>query len=54
MSYQPKGGMCVSCQHRLRDCSHLPFSAYPVIERAGEVRIVRCAEYVRATGEESK
>lgn len=43
--YQPKGGMCVACRHRERDCSQLPFHAMPQIASERCVVIVRCTNY---------
>jgi hypothetical protein len=42
----PKGSMCGACLHRERDCSHLPFTAYPVIKvyRDG-TKAVKCAGF---------
>lgn len=45
---QPKGGMCATCQHFLRDCSTLPFYKMPAISTKHGTVIVRCTEYVRA------
>jgi len=45
--YQPKGGMCAGCAERLNDCSELDFAMMPVIERDGNLSIVKCTEYVR-------
>ena len=51
MTRNPKGGMCAACQHRMRDCSTLPFDQYPVIGRyvynGKPVAIVKCAEFER-------
>ena len=47
-NYHPKGGMCLTCGHAQRNCSHLPFSTMPVIERYDRVARVRCTGYVRA------
>lgn len=47
-NYHPKGGMCLTCQHARRDCSHLMFSKMPVIERYNLVARVRCTGYARA------
>lgn len=46
-AYQPKGGMCRTCEHAKRDCSGLPFDKMPVIERTPGVVIVRCTEHQR-------
>ena len=53
-TYQPKGGMCMTCQHNDRDCSALPFHSMPVVDRyyleseAYPVARVRCTEHVKA------
>lgn len=51
MRYQPKGGMCATCRHFNRGCSHLPFSTMPVIDsyidEDGVAYIVRCKEFER-------
>lgn len=48
IEHRPKGGMCASCQHSKRNCSHLPFSSYPVLKREEDVVVVRCMDYTRA------
>jgi len=45
MTHQPKGGMCAACRHALRDCSSLPFSSMPVLQRDGKTTIVRCTQF---------
>lgn len=45
---QPKGGMCMACEKRERDCSALPFAGMHVIERGPGGLIVRCTEFLRA------
>ncbi len=45
MIYQPKGGMCMTCQHAKRDCSALPFASMPVISKRADVAIVKCTEH---------
>ena len=45
MIHQPKGGMCMTCQHAKRNCSHLPFADMPVISKRGIVAIVKCTEH---------
>ncbi|MFK5951017.1 MAG: hypothetical protein QM500_19870 [Methylococcales bacterium] len=45
VSFQPKGGMCATCQFKLKNCSHLDFSSMPVIQRTDNAHIVRCAEF---------
>ncbi|SEI97969.1 hypothetical protein SAMN04244579_02668 [Azotobacter beijerinckii] len=47
MTFQPKGGMCATCCHALRNCSSLPFASMPVLERAGQAIIVRCTQFQR-------
>ncbi|SER36714.1 MULTISPECIES: hypothetical protein [Pseudomonas] len=49
MKHRPKGSMCVTCAHALRNCSHLPFEAMPVIARDRDgVSVVRCGDFMRA------
>ncbi len=43
--YQPKGGMCTGCKHKLRDCSGLDFDKMPAIKRDKDVIIVKCIDY---------
>lgn len=45
--YQPKGGMCRSCRHALRVCSHLDFTSMPVLHQGQHTVIVRCTDYQR-------
>ncbi|MDX9667947.1 hypothetical protein QMK50_23625 [Pseudomonas sp. P5_152] len=47
MTYQPKGGMCRTCTHAHRNCSHLPFSTMPVLARDTQIVIVRCTDFQR-------
>lgn len=48
-SFYPKGGMCVSCAHLARDCSHLDFAAmYPIKRNDDRTTAVRCSEFQRA------
>lgn len=48
MIYQPKGSMCATCRHALRDCSALPFNAMPTEKRLNDVATsVICTEYER-------
>ena len=47
MRRQPKGGMCVTCEHAFRDCSKLPFELMPAIGKTDTAIIVRCTEFVR-------
>lgn len=48
MIYQPKGSMCVTCRHALRDCSALPFNTMPAAKRFSDVATsVICTEYER-------
>lgn len=48
MTHIPKGGICASCVHRLRDCSALPFDQYPTIKRYPDgTQAVKCAEFKR-------
>lgn len=48
-TYQPKGGMCASCAHLLRNCTHLKFDGMPVIgiNPTTGARIVICTEHER-------
>lgn len=46
-AYQPKGGMCRTCEHAQCDCSALPFDKMPVIERTPGAIIVRCTQHKR-------
>ncbi len=45
IGYQPKGSMCVVCKKRDKDCSQLPFSLMPIIEKQKHILIVRCYEF---------
>jgi len=45
MTYQPKGGMCAACRHRLEDCSKLPFNTMPIMSKSDGVAVVRCTEF---------
>ena len=48
MTYQPKGGMCMTCLRGLtRNCANLPFDTMPVIEvdKATGAKIVRCLDH---------
>jgi hypothetical protein len=45
MNHYPKGGMCATCRHTMRDCSHLDFAAMPVLSRACDAVIVRCTDF---------
>lgn len=47
MNYQPKGGMCATCVHAYRDCSHLLFSTMPPLSRDNQTVIVRCTDFQR-------
>jgi hypothetical protein len=51
VTYQPKGSMCCNCSHWFRDCSHLPFKTMPVIESQGNIRVVKCHEYIKPNDE---
>lgn len=52
INYQPKGGMCMSCVNKHKDCSTLDFKSMPIIDKSKDVIIVRCAEFNRDnTGE---
>jgi len=45
--YQPKGGMCVSCENIKNDCSKLDFASMRVIENSSEIKIVKCSQFTR-------
>ena len=47
MTHQPKGGMCRTCVHAHRNCSHLPFCTMPVLARDAQTVIVRCTDFQR-------
>ncbi len=47
MNHQPKGGMCATCAHAHRNCSHLPFSTMPPLSNDGQTVIVRCTDFQR-------
>jgi hypothetical protein len=47
MTHQPKGGMCTTCTHAHRDCSHLPFSTMPPLSNDKQTVIVRCTDFKR-------
>lgn len=47
MTYQPRGSMCMACQHAKSDCSGLPFDQMQVIDHLGKTRIVACASFQR-------
>ena len=46
-TYQPKGGMCVNCYHRIFDCSHLDFSKMHQISKPDKdgIIIVKCSRF---------
>lgn len=45
--FQPKGGMCRTCEMVEHDCSGMKFDEMPVIESAdfGKTLIVKCVNY---------
>ena len=47
MRYQPKGSMCMACQHMQRDCKQLPFSTMPWIDTLPGAVIVKCTDFVK-------
>jgi len=47
MTHQPKGGMCRTCVHAHRNCSHHPFNTMPALTRDAQTVIVRCTEFQR-------
>lgn len=46
-NYVPKGSMCISCEYKELDCSHLPFEQMQVIRTVGNTHSVRCTEYIK-------
>lgn len=52
-TYQPKGGMCLTCVHKDRNCSHLKFDEMLVIDKESLLggrfieNIVKCSEHVK-------
>jgi len=44
----PRGSMCMSCQHALRDCGNLDFPGMPVITKGIDWAVVRCTEFTKA------
>jgi len=49
MTYQPKGGMCLSCKDKFKDCSSLKFSEMPKLKAiSNSTVIVRCIEFKKA------
>lgn len=48
MIFTPKGGMCLVCEHKAKNCGDLPFHAMPVIDSDGTVTRVKCTEFARA------
>lgn len=42
LTYQPKGGACMTCKHKDENCSTLPFAEMPVIAATAGVKIVKC------------
>lgn len=47
LHYQPKGGMCATCVHKLEDCTHLHFEAMQKIGKgdADGTVIVKCMQF---------
>lgn len=46
LSHQPKGRMCVTCQHWSRGCTHLDFTKMPKIGMNGpNITIVKCVDF---------
>lgn len=44
---QPKGGMCIQCLHKTKNCSHLPFKTMKIIfVYADGTPVVKCTEYL--------
>jgi hypothetical protein len=49
MTHQPKGGMCLTCKNKLKDCSNLKFSEMPKLKAISESTvIVLCTSFERA------
>ena len=49
-TYQPKGGMCATCKHKLKDCSTLNFSEMPKLKAISDKDIiVRCTSFERGS-----
>jgi hypothetical protein len=49
MTHQPKGGMCLTCKNKFKDCSGLKFSEMPKIKSISESTvIVKCTSFERA------
>lgn len=47
-NYAPVGGMCRSCEHLNKDCSHLPFNTYKVALKSQDGwNYVACKEYTK-------
>ena len=42
-----KGSMCSNCKDQYSTCSHLNFSDMPVLERAGNITVVKCTAFDR-------
>jgi hypothetical protein len=52
-TYQPKGGMCATCKHKLKDCSAFNFSEMPKLKAISDnVIIVRCISFDREVNNE--
>ena len=47
LEYIPKGGMCATCKHQDRDCSHLPFNEMRIIDYNETLAVVKCDEFER-------
>ena len=47
ISFHPKGSMCMTCKNASNDCSKLPFSSMPVIEKYDSVAKVRCIQHIK-------
>jgi hypothetical protein len=44
-TYGPKGGMCMTCQKKSKDCSTLEFAKMPKISSSNDYVIVRCTAH---------
>ena len=46
-SFVPKGGMCMVCQNKGKDCSGLVFHLMKPIDRYGTTTVVKCIKFVQ-------
>lgn len=45
LTHQPKGSMCMACEHKHRNCSNLDFSKMRVMQQYQSVKIVICSDF---------